>query len=234
MAPPSEFVADVQLALANSGDTERALGQQRYMKSEMPYYGLTSPELKAVLKPFVTRFQPATRADWESTVLELWDNATHREERYAALTFARAKVAHQWYDPVALPLFRHLVVTGAWWDYVDVIAAHLVGQVLARHREVTTPVMLEWSEANEVVEDLWIRRTAVLAQLRHKELTDRRLLNDVIENNLADGSFWLRKAIGWSLREYARTDPAWVLAQVESWGSQLSGLSRREALKHLR
>ena len=234
MQPNRELADRIRSALANSGNPERALGQQRYMKSEMPYYGLTSPELKAVLNPFVANFRPDTRWAWESTVLDLWDNATHREERYSALTVARAKVAHQWYDPDALPLFRHLVVTGAWWDFVDVIAAHLVGEVLARHRDLVTPIMRAWSEQNELVEDLWVRRTAVLSQLRHKGSTDRALLHDVIENNLADTSFWLRKAIGWSLREFARTDPAWVLAEVESWGERLSGLSRREALKHLR
>ncbi len=234
MAPASEFVDNIRSTLADAGNRERAIGQQAYMKSDMPYYGITSPELTALLRPFVKQFQPTSRAEWQAIVLELWDDATHREERYSAIALARAKVAHQWYDPDVLPLFRHLVVTGAWWDFVDVIAAHLVGEVLARHREAVTPVMREWSVANERVEDLWVRRTAVLCQLRHKESTDRELLRDVIEANLDDGSFWLRKAIGWALREFARTDPGWVVAEVDGWGSSLSGLSRREALKHLR
>lgn len=229
----AEFTDRIRSALADAGNAERASGQQRYMKSEMPYYGITSPELTALLRPFVREFKPVGRADWEATVLELWDNATHREERYVAIAVARARVAHQWYDPDALPLFRYLVVTGAWWDFVDVIAAHLVGEVLARHRERVTPLMREWSTTNDAVEDLWLRRTAVLSQLRHKEATDRDLLREVIENNLDAQSFWLRKAIGWSLREFARTDPQWVLDAVEGWGVRLSNLSRREALKHL-
>jgi 3-methyladenine DNA glycosylase AlkD len=112
---------------------------------------------------------------------------------------------------------------------VDVIATHLVGAALARNREVVTETMRDWS----VDQDLWVRRTAVLSQLAHKANTDRDLLRAVIENNLADTSFWLRKAIGWSLREFARTDPDWVIRQVTEWGDALSGLSRREALKHL-
>ncbi len=82
-------------------------------------------------------------------------------------------------------------------------------------------------------DDLWLRRTAVLSQLRHKADTDTDLLRYAIEANVDDTSFWLRKAIGWSLREYAKTDPAWVRAEVDRLGPRLSGLSRREALKHL-
>jgi 3-methyladenine DNA glycosylase AlkD len=84
-----------------------------------------------------------------------------------------------------------------------------------------------------VDDDLWVRRTAVLCQLPHKGETDAALLRDVVESNVADPSFWLRKAIGWALREYAKTDPDWVRLEVDRMGDRLSGLSRREALKHL-
>ena len=84
-----------------------------------------------------------------------------------------------------------------------------------------------------VDDDLWVRRTAVLAQLSHQADTDADLLHDTIEPNLADTSFWLRKAIGWALREHAKTDPDWVRAEVDRLGDRLSGLSRREATKHL-
>jgi 3-methyladenine DNA glycosylase AlkD len=131
--------------------------------------------------------------------------------------------------PHALDLYRHLIVTGAWWDLVDEIASHLVGGVLASYRPDVTPLMRAWA----VDEDLWLRRTAVLSQLRHKADTDLQLLTLAIEANVDDPSFWLRKAIGWALREYARTDPAWVRAEVSRLDGRLSGLSRREALKHL-
>ena len=82
-------------------------------------------------------------------------------------------------------------------------------------------------------DDLWLRRTAILSQLTFEEQTDVALLRDAIEPNLADPSFWIRKAIGWALRQHARTDPDWVGAAVDEYGERLSGLSRREALKHL-
>ena len=114
------------------------------------------------------------------------------------------------------------MVTGAWWDHVDEVASHLVGGVLAGHRDDVTPVMRAWA----VDDDLWVRRTSVLCQLNHPTDTDVDLLRDVVEANVDDRSFWLRKAIGWALRQHARVDPAWVRAYVDSLGDRLSGLSR--------
>ena len=82
-------------------------------------------------------------------------------------------------------------------------------------------------------DDLWVRRTAVLSQVRHHQDTDTDLLHDVIAANLHDTSFWLRKAIGWALRDYSRSDPEWVRSEVDRLGPRLSGLSRREATRRL-
>ena len=224
-----DLVETVRTTLAGAGDPERAAAQQAYMKSALPFRGIAAPELRRLLRPLLAAYQPSQRDAWEATVRELWDGATHREERYAAIAVARHRKAREWQDPAALDLYRHLVVTGAWWDLVDEIAAHLVGGVLAGHRDAVTPVMRAWSRDD----DLWVRRAAVLSQVRHRDDTDRTLLHDVIAANVADPSFWLRKAIGWALRELARTDPDWVRAEVDRLGPALSGLSRREALRHL-
>ena len=109
------------------------------MKSAMPYYGITAPRLKQALRPILATYAPVDRAAWEDTVRELWDGATHREERYAATALARHRAARAWQDPASLDLYRHLVVTGAWWDHVDEVAAHLVGGVLAGHRRRSRP-----------------------------------------------------------------------------------------------
>jgi 3-methyladenine DNA glycosylase AlkD len=216
--------------LAVAGDPERAAVQQRYMKSALPFFGLTAPELRTLLRPHLACYEPGSRQEWERDVRTLWDEVTHREEWYVALALARHRLARPWQDLAALDLYRHLVVTGAWWDVVDEIASHLVGGVLASHRAGTTPVLRRWA----VDEDLWLRRTAVLSQLRHREDTDLGLLTFTIDVNLADRSFWLRKAIGWALREQSRTDPAWVRGFVAARERALSPLSQREALKHLR
>ncbi len=225
----SDLAEAVRAALATGGDPERAIGQQRYMKSAMPYRGFTSAELRSVLKPLLAEHPPESRAAWDTTVRGLWDDAAYREERYAALEVARHRAARPWLDPASMPLWRHLVVTGAWWDHVDVIAQHLVGVALRAHRVDLTPVLRDWA----LDDDLWIRRTSVICQLGAKQETDLGLLRYAIEANVEDRTFWLRKAIGWALRDYARTDPAWVRAEVDRLGDRLSGLSRREALKHL-
>lgn len=235
MAEPDAVLTDrIRRALAAAGDPERAVGQQRYMKSALPYHGLTAPELRALLRPILTEHRVAERAVWEATVRALWDDATHREQWYAALGLAAHRYYRGWQDPAAIPLYRHLVVTGGWWDVVDELAAHRVGGILATHRAEVTPLIRAWASED----DLWLRRTAILAQLRHKAATDLRLLEDVLAANLLGsrhgGEFFVRKAIGWALREHARTDPAWVLAFVDTHADPLSPLSRREALKHLR
>jgi 3-methyladenine DNA glycosylase AlkD len=222
-------LAELRQELAAAGDPARAEAQQRYMKSAMPYHGLTLPELRTILRPHLAELAAADRAEWEQTVRTWWDGATHREERYAAIAVARHRRARAWQDPAELGLYRHMIVTGAWWDVVDDIAQHLVAGVLAAYRHETTPVMHTWA----VDEDLWLRRTAVLCQTPHGPDTDLALLTFTVEHNLDDTSFWLRKAIGWALRQHARTDPDWVRAYVDSLGPRLSPLSRREATKHL-
>jgi 3-methyladenine DNA glycosylase AlkD len=224
-----DLVTAVRAALAAGGDPERAAQQQRYMKSELPYRGYTAPELRALLRPLLASYEPVDRMTWERTVRALWDGATHREERYAAIAVARHRRARVWLAPESLPLFRHLVVTGAWWDLVDETAQHLVRPTLVAHRAALTPVLRAWASD----EDLWVRRTAVICQLGLRADTDTDLLRHAIDLNVDDPTFWLRKAIGWALRDYARTDPDWVRAEVSRHGDRMSGLSRREALKHL-
>lgn len=228
------YVAAVRAALAGAGDPVRAQQQQAYMKSALPHAGLTAPERRALLEPLLVEHRFTARGSWEAAVRELWDDVTLREEWYAAIALLRHPTYRAWVDPDLLPLLEHLVRAGAWWDVVDEIASHLVGQVLLDHRPVVTPVVDAWSVDRD---SLWVRRTAMLSQLRHRGATDTALLERVLVANLDDTAFgrefFVRKALGWALREHARTDAAWVEAFVSTHADRLSGLSRREALKHL-
>ncbi len=228
------YVGAVRSALAGRGDPQRAAQQRAYMKSELPYLGLGAPALRALLRPVLAEHRFIDRAQWEAAVLELWEDATHREEWYAAIALLRHRAHRQWLDADLLPLLEQLVRSGAWWDVVDEIAGHVVGQVLLDHRTAATPVLDTWSVDPD---SLWVRRTAMLAQLRHRERTDTELLERVLVANLDDTAygreFFIRKALGWALRQHARTDAAWVRTFVRPHADRLSGLSRREALKHL-
>ena len=215
-------------ALREAADPVRAPQQQAYMKSDMPYFGVGVPQCRRIAGS-VFRMHPLPDAHaWETAILDLWRKAAHREERYAAvelLLFARYS---RWLEPTRVPLIEELVVTGAWWDYVDAIACRGVGTMLAAHPRPTKALLREWAKGDNI----WKRRTAILAQLRSKRATDTKLLADAIGPSIAESEFFLRKGIGWALREYSKTDPVWVMEFVRAH-PRLSDLSRREALKHL-
>ena len=228
------LVRAVRDALAEAGDPARAPGQQAYMKSTMPYRGVTAPALRATLRPILA--DPAyvlrSRPQWEATVRDLWDGAGFREERYAALALTGHRLYRAWQDGDTVPLYLHLVRTGSWWDYVDEIAARRVGPIVRADPGPEGARMREWARDP----DLWVRRTAILSQLGSKADTDRALLLDCIEANLGSREFFINKAIGWALRQYAHTGPEagqWVCTVVAAHGDRLAPLSRREALKHL-
>lgn len=232
-APDDALIEAVRTALAGQADATVAAGQQRYMKSAMPYHGIRSSQLRATLRPVLAAHRIAERATWEATVLSLWDEATHREQRYAATTLAGHRFYRTWQDSATMLLYEHLVRTGAWWDHVDDIASHHVGFIVASHRDTEAARMRTWAASDS----MWVRRTAILCQLGHGDRLDTNLLRDVIDANL-EGSrfgseFFVRKAIGWALRQHARIDAPWVEQLVAARGARLSGLSRREALKHL-
>lgn len=205
------------------------------MKSSMPYHGVASPQMRVLMRPLYAAANDrlTERRSWEATVRELWDTASHREQRYAAIGLARLRVARPWQDTDTLTLYRTMVTTGAWWDYVDGIAAHLVGPIVLAHPDPAAPMMRDWATDDE----MWIRRAAIIHQLGAKASTDTGLLAATIVVNLAGSRFgtelFIRKAIGWALRQYAYTDASWVRAFVDAHRARLAPLSVREALKHV-
>lgn len=214
---------------------ERALGQQTYMKSEMPYHGVAMADVRRITKAVSKAHPFADRNEWENTVLEVWRDATHREQLYVATQLAAHRPYRPWLDHAAMPMIEEMIVTGAWWDHVDALASDHTGQMLSADTEAVRPILWDWA-TDPIERDgaLWRRRTAILCQLKYKESTDLDLLFHAIEASMDSKEFFLRKAIGWALRQYARTDPDEVLAFVDARKDRLSGLSTREALKHLR
>lgn len=227
--PDRELVAAVRGELAVRGDPSRAPAMQAYMKSALPFRGVPSPLQRQLYRALFGGHPPADRDVWQATVLALWREAAFREERYAAIALTGWPGAAGWQEPAALPLYDELIVTGAWWDFVDDIATHRIGPLLRRHPGQLRPVILRWSSD----QDRWRRRTAVICQVGLRQETDVALLTACIRASIADRDFFLRKAIGWALRSYAKTDPDWVRQFVAAHADELSPLSRREALKHL-
>lgn len=223
------LLAAVRDGLAAAADPVKAPGMQRYMKSELPYLGVAAPGQRVVFGAAFADHPLTGRADWSDTVLALWRTASCREQRYAAISLTGYRRYREFQTPAALPLYEEMVVDGAWWDYVDDVATHRVGPILRTHPGVMTPLVRRWS----VDPDRWRRRTAIICQVAAKGDADLPLLYDVIEPNLGDPDFFIRKAIGWALRQYAWSDPDEVVRYVTEQGDRMSGLSRREALKNV-
>jgi len=225
----ARLVADLRKALRAHGDPERARGQQAYMKSEMPYYGVTLPQLRKLWKTTFDSHPLPTFEAWRDAALLLWSGARFREERYAAiaLTGHRRYRVHQTLD--ALPMYERFVVEGAWWDVVDDVAVHRVGPLLRAYPGPMGRTLRAWAKGD----DMWKRRSSIIAQVLFETETDTELLYACIAPSLGRREFWLRKAIGWSLRAYAWHDPAEVKRYVKLHEAELSGLSKREALKNV-
>lgn len=214
----------IRTALQDAADPAIAPGQQAYMKSAMRFLGVRGPEVRRLTRGLVRELGIADPGTLAAASRELWEHATHREERYAASELlALRPLRGEW---SLVPCLEHIARTGAWWDHVDGIARR-VADLHDVHPEATAELVRRWSTD----EDFWVRRLAILSQLGRRDRTDRALLAEVIAPSIADREFFLRKAIGWSLRELAKTDPAWVRGYVDA--HDLSPLSRREALKHL-
>ena len=200
-----------------------------YMKSAMPYLGVQSTPLRAVCRPLFDQHVLASFDEWRDTIRELWHGASYREERYVALELLGDRRYRSFRTLQVLPLYAELIVDGAWWDLVDGIATHLVGDLLRQYPSEMRSVVLGWAHG----EDHWLRRTSIICQVGFKASTDRQLLFACMEPSIGERDFFLRKAIGWALREYARAEPEVVRAYVTENEQRLSGLTKREALKHI-
>ena len=216
--------------LRRAADPERAAGAQAYMKSAMPFRGVGAVPLRKVCRQVFGAHPIATAEAWRRAVLSLWRTADYREERYAAIELTGARRYRRFQTLETLPMYEEMIVTGAWWDYVDAVAIHRVGEMLLRdYPRPMKRTLLRWSRDP----DLWKRRTAILSQITFKRDTDLAFLYDCIAPSLASKEFFLRKAIGWALRQYAWTDPREVARYVREHDAELSPLSKREALKNV-
>ncbi|MFF0747056.1 DNA alkylation repair protein [Streptomyces sp. NPDC004111] len=227
---PDSALADTVLArltaaYPEAGDPARAAEARAYMKDIGPFLGIRTPERRALSRAVLHGTPRPDARDCTAVALRCW-RLPEREYRYFAVDYLRTHAGRL--PSGFLPVARSLIVTDSWWDTVDLLAAHVVGPLVAADPGLRT-VMDEWSGDD----DRWLVRTALLHQLRHKEATDTSRLFGYCLRQAGHPDFFVRKAIGWCLREYAKTDPAAVADFVGRHRDVLSPLSAREALKHL-
>jgi 3-methyladenine DNA glycosylase AlkD len=222
----NELARYVTAQLKLLANPAKAPAMAAYMKTTQPFLGVPTPMRTAMLKQMGDRFAPADQKSYARSVMALW-KLPHREEQYCAISFARRY--QQFITPAALPLYERMVREGAWWDFVDEIAVNLVGAVYGNFRARTRPIIERWIDD----EDMWIRRTALLSHLKHKRDTDSAQLFKHCLKLSNEPEFFIRKAIGWALREYSKTDPRAVRAFLTKNRKRLSNLSYAEGSKHL-
>ena len=225
----STLLTKVRRELRKVADPASAEPMRAYMKSVMPYHGVKAVPLRAVCKALFAAHPIEDAVMWRNDVLSLWRDAAFREERYVAIELSGHRRALPFQRMDALPMYEEMIVSGAWWDFVDAIAVHRLGPLLEAEPRAMKAKMRAWSRSG----DLWKRRSAIICQVARKQKTDLPLLYEAIAPSLARKEFFLRKAIGWALRAYAWIDPDEVARYVRDHESELSGLSKREALKNI-
>ena len=210
-------------SLKSVADPQKAPGMKAYMREQFEYLGVQSTASKQVFSQLLPKHKSAEEIDW-GFVGACWADP-HRELQYAALSYLGRN--ERLLDATHIPHLRFLILTKSWWDTIDTIV-HLVGAIVQRHPELKA-LMVEWS----LDENMWIRRTAIEHQLSLKMKTDTDLLEVILVNNFGSKEFFVNKAIGWALRDYAWVNPNWVRDFIERHRSRMAPLSIREGGKHL-
>ena len=202
----------------------QAAPMKKYMRDQFEYLGIKTPQSVALQKEFYAKHGLPEITELDAILRDLWA-LPQREFQYVGLGLLdklEKKLPTQFTKTI-----EYLIVTKSWWDTVDAIAGHTVGTHFRRFPAVREKYLPKWRASKNI----WLRRTAILFQLNYKRETDFELLGDIIRENLDSKEFFINKAIGWSLRQYARVDPKAVSKFVKA--TPLHPLSRREAIKHL-
>jgi len=202
----------------------QAAPMKKYMRDQFEYLGIKTPERRELQKQFYAEHGLPPVAELDSIVRELWA-LPQREFQYTAIGLIGRLVEQIPSD--FIKTIEYLIVAKSWWDTVDGLAADIVATHFHRFPKVREKYLARWRKSD----NFWLRRTCILFQLNYKEETDFPLLCDIIRENLGSEEFFINKAIGWALRQYARTDPQAVKKFVKA--TPLHPLSRREAMKHL-
>ncbi|MGD8118742.1 MULTISPECIES: DNA alkylation repair protein [unclassified Vibrio] len=207
--------------LANSAD---ALQMQAYMRNQFRFLGIKSTQRREVLKPLFSKEQLPEIDDLPSIVRELW-SLPEREFQLIAVDLL-IKRKNQLPEAFLYEL-EWLIITKSWWDTVDFLSSHITAALYINHSDQTRQYISRWRNSDNI----WLRRTALLYQLRFKQQTDEKLLFEIIKENQADNEFFIQKAIGWALREFSKTNAKSVVSFIDQ--QNIQGIANREGLKWL-
>jgi len=218
------YVASLKILFEHNANPAQAAPMKKYMRDQFEYLGIKTPQNTAIQKEFYKENGLPALSDLDEILHDLWE-LPQREFQYVGMGLL-GKFEKQ-LPAEFIDTLEYLIVTKSWWDTVDAIASHTVGTHFKRFPKIRERTLKKWRKSKNI----WLRRTAILFQLGYKQETDYELLTEIIYENLGSNEFFINKAIGWALRQYAYTDPKAVKKFVNS--TVLHPLSRREAMKHL-
>ncbi|OAT86656.1 DNA alkylation repair protein [Candidatus Arthromitus sp. SFB-turkey] len=201
-----------------------AIAMSLYMRNKFKFLGIKSPKRKEIFKQIFENFKNNKEIDKEFVVK--FFNKDYREFQYIAIDYLIKMKKYFLKDDIFF--IKDLIITKSWWDTVDLIASNLLGEICKKYPSLIDEQIVFW--IND--ENMWLRRSSIIFQLRYKENTNLEILQKSIESNIDDDEFFIQKAIGWALREYSKTDYKWVLNFINN--HNLSKLSKREAEKYIK
>ena len=202
---------------------EQARQMSKYMLNKFEYIGIKTPERRKIFKNFFKKYKNEEKIDWEF-VNKCWENK-YREFQYIAADYLKNMKDKLTRDDI--PKLKQLILKKSWWDTIDNLDM-TIGALALKDSNVNK-ILLEWS----IDENIWLRRIAIDHQLLRKEKTNTELLEKILKNNLGQTEFFINKAIGWTLRDYSKTNPEWVKNFIEENKEKMAKLSIKEASKYL-
>jgi 3-methyladenine DNA glycosylase AlkD len=218
------YADKIAAALNPAADKKNALAAKAYLRDQFSFLGIQTPQRRKILAAFIRQHGLLPKTDLHALMQLLW-NKPEREFHYCALEIA-LKYKNK-FDQNDLALFERLIVTNAWWDTVDVLAPKLCAAYFSIYPDQLQAVTQKWIASGNI----WLIRSAIIVQLGAKEKTNESVLFSTIKAAATHPDFFVRKGIGWALRQHARINPKAVKKFVAN--TTLSPLSEREALKHL-
>jgi 3-methyladenine DNA glycosylase AlkD len=218
------MIKTIESEMLLHADALKAKQMEAYMKDHFQFYGIQAPIRTQFVKPILNKFTIHSNKELFERVFEMWDKP-QREWQYVAIELLN-KYKKQLSKDNVLEM-ETLILSKSWWDTVDLLASTHIGYLFKKYPDLIDEFTEKWMSSNNI----WLQRTCVIHQLKYKMDTDTDYLTSVILQLNHSNEFFIQKAIGWSLRQYAKYNPEWVQRFVDV--NPLKPLSKREALKNI-
>ena len=222
----STYVDSIAKLFRKNGTATRAAGAKAYMRNQFEYYGLDTTTRRTLQKKFLSENLLPPKSSLVEIVESCWENENREMQYFAMELFEKYKKQFTAKD---LPVFEFMITNKSWWDTVDFVAPKLIASLFLQQPQLIYRNTTKWMKSKNI----WLMRSSIIFQLQYKKRTDEALLAKLILHNSSNPDFFIRKAIGWSLRQYGRTNPLFVKSFVKKHKDALSTLSYKEALKNL-